>query len=690
MTISRRDVLIGAGAVSALAAAQSGWAATPGHRPWQLPAKRSVKVIENQWIPMSDGVRLSVRLWLPEDAAASPVPVVLEYIPYRKRDGYRFVDDIWGPQLASYGIGYARLDVRGSGDSEGVITDEYSEAELNDGVESIAWLAAQPWCTGSVGMRGISWGGINTLQIAAKAPPALKAIMPMGCCDNRYTDDAHYVGGSVGHTNFQWGILFKIVMAGPPDPETVGDAWESLWRARLEATPPILTTWMSHQRYDGYWQRGSLALDYAAIKCPVYVVDGWQDTYANPVGRLLERLSAPRKGLIGPWGHTYPAFAQPMGLDWVHEEVRWWEQWLRNVDTGIMREPQFRAFMPYATARESLPKEIPGRWIAEHSWPPKTHATTYFLNVSGLSTTAGARTDLRYRAEDVVGLAKPEWLDRLPIEQSVDDSKSLGFDSEPLAGDLEILGYPVARIRVSADAPVAKLAVRVTEVLPDGRSWLVTYGLRNLTHRTSHESPSPLNPGEFYDVELPLFMTAHRFKRGSRIRVAISENLWPLAWPSPTVVTLTVTAAASSLTLPVRPPERGAVPMPIPIVHSRTTAAPAYAPAYAPAEPDAAGHYLIRNDQPGGSHEVPGVGTTVSRQIGEVSELTRGAPLSGRWRQEAHFGWKRGSWDCEVSVECEITSTATTFHVTESLRASRNGTPVFERSSATDIPRDLV
>jgi putative CocE/NonD family hydrolase len=679
-------MLVGAGAISALALAP-GCMSSP-RAPWQLPAKRPVKVVENDWIPMPDGVRLSARLWLPEDTATKRVPLVLEYIPYRKRDGYRFVDDLWGPQLASYGIGYARVDVRGSGDSEGVMTDEYSDAELSDGVKCIEWLSRQPWCTGAVGMRGISWGGINTLQVAARAPHALKAIMPMGCCDNRFTDDAHYVGGALGHTNYQWGILFKIVMAGPPDPDITGDTWETAWRTRLAATPPILETWTRHQRFDAYWQRGSVALDYAAIKCPAYIVDGWQDTYSNPVGRLLSMLKVPRKGLIGPWGHTYPGFAQPLGLDWAHEEVRWWDHWLNGIDTGIMDEPQFRAFMPYSTARQTLPNEIPGRWIAEQAWPPRTKVVGYHLNDGALSMTRGPRKDLRYRAAEIVGLTKPEWLDRLPIEQSSDDLKSLTFDSEPLAGDLEILGYPAARIRVSADAPVAKLVVRVTEVTADGTSWLVTYGLKNLTHRTSDSAPAALVPGEFYDVEVPLFMTAHRFKTGSRIRVAISENLWPLAWPSPTIVTLTITAGASTLMLPVRPPELHSTELPIPAIHHEP--AKEAPPAYQPVTPDASGRYVIENNWPPFSHEVAGVGTIASRQVGEVSEVVQGDPNSCIWRQNARSAWTRGSWDCSVATTCEITSTATTFRVRESLRAIKNGVEIFTRSTEADIPRDLV
>src|SRR5579872_3955548 len=326
MTITRRQFLTTTGALitSTVAVRSSHAAHWPARSGWTLPAKRPFRVVENEWIPLRDGERLGVRLWIPEGAAQRPIPVVREYLPYRKRDGTRKRDDATALNLAPYGIAFARVDIRGTGDSSGVMTDEYTQPELNDGVECVAWLARQPWCNGSVGMRGISWGGINSLQIAAMAPPALKAIMPMGCIDNRFLGDAHYIGGALATENFKWGTYFKVHMAAPPDPQISGADWESIWRQRLDSTPAILKVWTSHQRYDEYWQRGSVATDYSRIKCPVYVVGGWLDPYSNVVGSLLAGLKVPRKALIGPWGHVMPNEPAPLSLDWAYEEVRWW------------------------------------------------------------------------------------------------------------------------------------------------------------------------------------------------------------------------------------------------------------------------------------------------------------------------------------------------------------------------------
>lgn len=699
MKISRRDVLLSSAALMTCAAervfADPATARTVS-RGWQLPQKNAVRVIESQLIRMKDGIELSARLWLPEGADQSKVPVVLEYIPYRKRDLYRSHDDPWGQELAQYGIGFARVDARGSGESQGVLVDEYLDQELNDGVEVIAWLARQAWSNGSVGMRGISWGGINTLQIAALAPPELKAIMPMCCTDTRYTDDAHYIGGALGLTDLQWGVQFKAVMAMPPDPAIVGEEWREQWRRRLEATPPILAEWLSHQRNDAYWQRGSVSTDYAKIKCPVYIVDGWVDTYVNTVTRILAHVTAPRKALFGPWAHNYPESASPgPSLQWAFEEVRWWKQWLAGESTGIMDEPMLRAYMPYRTASETYPANTPGRWVAEAAWPSARIASrTWYLDEGRLSPKAGSHSAVSYKGDQIVGLQKPEWLpfppEGIPGEQSEDDRKSLVFDSVPLGSDIEILGHPVAHIRVAADQPVAQLALRLCEVTPEGKSWLVTYGLLNLTHRVSDAQPTPLNPGEAYDVSIDLSLIAHRFKAGNRIRLAVSESLWPLVWPSPKVATLTLTHGASRLELPVRAAAHDP-PFPIP-ENPADKKAPGGRTPLNVLGPDARGWYEIRQDPVAYSYPVAETGTVISGVAGIKVDLKikQGDNSSCEWQGERVGGFKRGDWDCTVYSSFKLTSTPEKFFIEETLRASEGAEIIFERTNKTAVKRDLM
>ena len=682
--MNRREFAAAAGTLAAGAmVARPERAALALGRGWTLPQRRPFEVIENEWIALCDGTRLGVRLWIPEGAAQNPVPVVFEYLPYRKRDGVRARDDATALDLAPFGIAFARVDIRGTGDSQGIMTDEYAQPELDDGVACVAWLAAQPWCNGSVGMRGISWGGINSLQIASLAPPALKAIMPMGCVDNRFLGDAHYIGGALAAENFKWGTYFKVYMGAPPDPEVSGADWERQWRERLAATPPILERWTSHQRYDAYWQRGSVARDYGRIKCPVYVVAGWLDPYSNCVGSLLAGLKVPRKGLIGPWGHLMPNLPAPMRLDWAYEEVRWWHHWLKGVDTGIMDEPMLRAYLPYRTVSEVYPAEIPGRWVAQAAWPSRsTRPRVLHFGRGALAAAPAAQGSLTLVGDQVVGLCKPQWMPSRPDDQAPDDARSLCFDSKPLEADEEILGYPLARIRVSANVAVAKLAVRLTELTPEGKSWLVSYGILNLTHRDSHEHPAPLVPGELYDVEVPLYMTAHRFKKGNRIRAAVSESLWPLVWPSPQIATLTLDLPHSSLTLPVRPkPPREAL-FPIPVI--RTAGASPYS--HTEMGPGAEAH--LRSAPR--STLIAEVATQVTTQSSEDLTVRPGDANSSVWRQENSTSWKRGDWDCTVSAAFELTSTAQELRLKETLEARKGDQEIFKREQFSTIERDLL
>ena len=260
-----------------------------------------VRVIEHTWVPLADGVRLSARIWLPDDAEARPVPAILEYLPYRKGDVTSTDDAVRHPWFAGHGYAAVRVDIRGSGDSEGVLLDEYHPQEQLDCLEVLRWLAAQPWCTGAVGMMGISWGGFNSLQVAAHRPPELKAIITCCSTDDRYADDVHYIGGLPrAFYLLPWASVMLTYNARPPDPEVVGeDRWRERWLERLDGSPFPAETWLEHQRRDAYWQQGSVCEDYGAIDCAVYAVGGWNDGYTSAILRLLDGLSCPRTALIG-------------------------------------------------------------------------------------------------------------------------------------------------------------------------------------------------------------------------------------------------------------------------------------------------------------------------------------------------------------------------------------------------------
>jgi uncharacterized protein len=703
MSVSRRNFLVGTSAVIASTAVGGSSAFSSPSGGWQMPAKRPFRTVENEWITLKDGTRLSARLWIPLHAATAPVPVVWEYLPYRLRDFERQRDTGWAEMFVPYGFAFVRVDIRGTGDSDGVLLGEYLQQEQDDALEVIAWLASQPWSNGSVGMRGISWGGFNSLQTAALAPAALKAIMPNCATDNRYTDDAHYVGGALTLDNYDWGAEFKTVLVGPPDPAIVGARWREMWLARLKATPPILAEWLSHQRYDAFWQHGSVAMDYSRIKCPVYAIDGQVDSYRNFLPRVLEHLTVPRKGLFGAWGHKYPQLADPgPGLDWVSEEVRWWTQWLLGVDTGIMQEPMFRVFMEDRTAVEVWPKDVPGRWVTEPSWPSRHIITrTLFLNSEGLAETAGAETVRTCRSQETLGVTKREWypwnlnIDLAP-DQTPDDKRSLCFDGAPLAEDIEILGNPIAAIRVSADEPVAKLVVRINEVTPEGKSWNVSYGVLNLTHRDGHQTPTALEPKRRYDVLVPCYFTAHRFKKGNRIRVAVSESIWPLLWPSPRPVTLEITTGASRLSLPIRPAGTESAPMPIAELRDRIArqveADPADLENYTITQtgPDAERRVTLHKRLRDAAETLKDTGTTMSGGSDWIMSIREGDPNSSVWKLEWFSHLQRKGWDTTLRSTLELTSTPEEFRIKESIHALEGEATVFERSWDNRIKRDLI
>ncbi len=678
MTTTRRDILAIAAAGMALPARAAAQA------PWTMPEKGKVERVDIVRIAMADGVKLCGRLWLPADAARRPAPVVLEYIPYRTRDAYGAADDYWGDVLASHGIAFVRIDIRGSGDSEGLLRDEYLAQEQDDAIEIIAWLARQPWSNGKVGMRGISWGGFSTLMTAMRNPPALKAIMPLACSDRRYTDDAHYIGGCLGLTNFKWGVNFKAVMAGPPDPDVAGAGWETMWKERLEASPPIIARWTEHRDEDAYWRHGSLTFDYAAIKVPTYVASGWIDAYVHSIPRLLERLSCPRKGLVGPWGHTYPWIGGGgSALDWAFEEIRWWSHWLRGEATGIMTEPMLRYYRPDAVPAQA--GATPGNWTAEKIWPsPNVRMRSYYLTDAGLSRTAGRAAPRKHRSYNVVGLATPEWVpfgeQELPGDQRTDDDLSIVFDSPPLDAPLDLLGTPALRLRVSADKPAAQVAVRLCKVLPDGSSWRLGYGLLNLQHHDGFALRKPLVPGKAVDVDVDLGFVAQQLHPGERLRIAISESLWPLVWPSPEGPTLTLHADACRLSLPVR-----SAPAIEAVMSIKTM----------PVAPDP-GDVVVRTKAKDGMVTVTGIwpdkprkcanGTTLSGfGPNTVAAITRGKPETASWSGERISRYQRGDWNCRLHCTFSAKVVPGGIQVDERIEAFRDDVRIFDRAHSATL-----
>jgi len=520
-----------------------------------------IEEIENVWIPMSDRCRIAARIWRPKSAKTRPVPAILEYIPYRKRDFMRARDEPIHRYFAMNGYAAVRVDIRGSGDSEGILQDEYSPQEHRDALEIIDWITAQSWCSGAIGMMGISWGGFNALQVAALRPPALKAIITLCSTDDRYADDAHYMGGCLLNENMQWGSILTLYSALPPDPHIVGERWREMWRERINALEPFPALWMRHPWRDDYWRHGSVCEDYDAIACPVYAIGGWADGYSNAVPRLLANLSCPKKGLVGPWAHTFPHDSVPgPAIGFLQEAVHWWDRRLKGADNGIMDEPAYPVWMQESIAPQPQYEARPGRWVAEDAWPsPRITPQRLHLNPGHLGDEATEAIDLSFSSPLTTGVRGGEWCafgadGEMPRDQRPDDGGSLTFDSDPLGAPLEILGAPALSLKVRVDKPAAMLAARLCDVAPDGSSLRVSYALLNLTHREGHAAPRPMTPGEWTPVRIQLNDIAHAFPAGHRIRIALSTSYWPIAWPSPAQTVIELRTGESTLDLPVRPP----------------------------------------------------------------------------------------------------------------------------------------
>ncbi|MBI2467721.1 MAG: CocE/NonD family hydrolase [Candidatus Rokubacteria bacterium] len=663
---------------------------------------RRVREIENAWIPLRDGCRLAARIWLPEDAETRPVPGILEYIPYRKRDFMAQRDALIHPYLAGHGYACLRVDMRGSGESDGVLTDEYLPLEQDDALEVIAWIAAQPWCTGAVGMMGNSWGGFNALQVAARRPPALKAIITSCSTDDRYADDVHYMGGCLLLDNLRWASIMFSHNARPPDPALVGDRWRQLWLERLEGSGLWLDTWLRHPRRDAYWKHGSVCEDFGAIACPVYAVGGWADAYTNAIPRLMRGLSVPRLGLIGQWTHRYPHLALPgPQVGFLQLAVQWWDTWLKGVETPITREPLLRIWMQESAPPAHSYPERPGRWVAEPEWPsPRVQPLRLALNRGSLDATPGRAVALTVRSPETVGLYAGRWCAHgtgpdLPIDQRWEDAGSLVFDTEPLTERLEILGAPVAELELAADRPVALVALRLSDVAPSGAATRVSYGVLNLTHRASHESPEPLVPGHRYRVRVQLNDVAQAFPPGHRIRLALSTAYWPTVWPAPEPVTLTVFAGASTLELPVRPPDpadSGLPPLPPP-----EQPPPLRTTVLEPARATRTNSHDIVGDvvtqevvQDSGLYRLDDIDLTLRTVVTECYVIRSDDPLSARGEVASTVQMRRGDWRVEMRARTVLTSTGEAFRIQATLEAFEGEARAFAREFDRTIRRDLV
>jgi len=663
-----------------------------------------VKKLDNVWIPTSDGSRLAATVWFPEGADAAPVPAILEYLPYRKDDSRAVRDSCYHPYFAGHGYASVRVDIRGTGASDGILYDEYLKQEQDDALDVMAWIAAQPWCSGEIGLFGISWGGFNGLQIAARRPPQLKAVISVASTDDRYADDVHYLGGCVlGSDMLCWAARMFQLNALPPDPQLVGARWREMWMDRLENTPPYVHAWLEHQTRDAYWRHGSVCEDYGAIEAPVYAVGGWGDAYTNAVFRLLEGLPGPKKGLIGPWCHDYPHTAKPRPrIGFLQECLRWWDRWLKGVENGIMDEPAFRFWIQDSVPPAPMYEERPGHWAEEEGWPsPALQPSTRWLGDCVLHEHPGERVELTIRGSQFHGAESGVWCPYgdpvdFPPDQRREDGLCLTFDAPPVDEAVSILGHPQVTLLVAADQPLALVAVRLCDVSPSGSSLQVSKRVLNLTHRESHEEPQALEPGRFYRIQIKLDAAGHRLPAGHHWRLAVSPTYWPFAWPSPIPVTLRIrTGEASTLRLPVRPPQPMDEELPAFPEPERNRARP-HEELRTPKrtrtiEENVEKRILEIHDlSDHGRTRLTDTNLEIYSQLEDHFTIVEGDPLSASVSCTGEIGLRRDEWEVRAETYSCMTADANHFYVTHVLDAYEGNVRVFNKTWHERIPRHLV
>jgi putative CocE/NonD family hydrolase len=660
---------------------------------------RRVREIVNQWIPLPDGVRLAARIWLPRDAQQNPVPAILEYIPYRKRDGTAVRDQLTHPYLAGHGYAAVRVDLRGTGESEGIFVDEYTTQEQDDAVSVIEWLARQPWCTGMVGMMGISWGGFNSLQVAARRPSALKAIVSLCSTDDRYADDIHYKGGCNINENLGWSATMFAYASRPPDPKLVGRGWKKMWLARLNSEPLLITTWLRHPNRDGYWRHGSICEDWRAIEAATLLVGGWNDAYSNAVPRMIAKLKAPARAIIGPWAHKYPHFAMPEPrIGFLQEALRWWDHWLKGLPTGVIEDPPFRTYIMNLPRPHSGVKHLEGRWVADRSWPADHHRIERLhLNRSGLSPLHETADRIIVSTPQTLGVDGGEyciiWLGaEFPGDQRRDDSCSVTFDGQPLVEDIDIVGAAVIHLTLRSNKPVAFVSARLNSIWPDGAVSRISYQVMNLTHRNGHEMPSSLEPGKSYAVKIVLDDTAVRVPKGHRLRVSLSTTYWPLLWPAPEAAELIVETGTSFIEIPIRTASElsdpaFAEPESAPPLRRRTLAEPWNKRQVT--TDLATGETRLEITDDFGRHVNLIHGLETWERGRETYSIRPDDPLSAR--QECHWTEElaRPGWRVRTETWSELTASKTHWQVSGRLEAYRGKKKVLVRNWRERIERKL-
>ncbi len=416
---------------------------------------------------------------------------------------------------------------------------------------------------------------------------------------------------------------------------------------------------------------------------------------------MLEKLTCPRKGLIGPWGHEYPHIAtRGPQIGFLQEALRWWDKWLKGVENGIMEEPLYRVWMQNSSAPKAYETFHEGRWVAVSTIPsPAIQYKDFYLNSEGKLTENPSSTNCHTQTTSSQSLGETggTWLSNgtgpeRPIDQGFDDCRSICYTSAPLGDNLEIWGAPIIELVVAVDTPQAFLAVRLNEVLPTGESCRISYGLLNLSHWKDDEKTRPIQAGVCYLVRIKLNDAAHFFAKGSQIRIAISTAYWPLAWPSPSTTTLRIFLQNSKLILPIHLPnpkteelsefEPVLTPTPLEMTYFRQSSSKRD---FIRCLHDGSNFIKVLEDS--GCYKINDSNLKIDQIQKETYFIKDFDPLSARIDIYSTLSTARDDWRVRTESHTSMTSTEAHYHLEAQVDAFENNKLINTKKWSEKVPR---
>ncbi|MDA2963196.1 MAG: CocE/NonD family hydrolase [Actinomycetota bacterium] len=525
------------------------------------------EIIEEHLLVNTDeNISLAVLIRRPK--TDQKLPVLMTYTPYRVSTGLGGVDLL---DFAKYGYVTLIFDVRGTGDSSGICDSIYSDDERADGLFMINWAASQSWCNGNVGMWGISYGAIISIQMAAKVPSALKAIIARSGSDDPFAEWTNLGGVPRNYIYESYSPFMSARNFAPPSIKLWGDKWQEIWQQRLDGNTPWGISFLNEIEDSNFWRDRAAVSQLNEIACPVFVVEGWSDWYSNPMLRIFSKLQGSKRALIGPWGHQWPHKALPgPRINWHKEALLWWDHWLKGIDNGIEKSSPLTIYVEKYRQPSNFIEDSPGFFITAKKWPiEKTHEVTYFLNYSDLALSTNQpesdeRIEIPYSPKagqysGKVGGGPFRYNVLKPLDQRLESHRSITFLSGVNKDKTLIVGNPKAHLYLSSDSDLGQISASLVDKAPNGSESLISRGFINISYaHYPKEKPAPLKANEIYEVDIQLHALAYQLEPGHRIALKLAAADVQMSWPAAHPFTLTLHNSKrlqSSLTVPYLAPD---------------------------------------------------------------------------------------------------------------------------------------